>query len=268
MESVAIFKKFEKLFRVVRSWKRKRPSSFSDQILRSSGKTFRNDGWNVFFLPWEGNHNGEKQRGTIFRIFVSRGWCLARVKSKIRDENYGWTNERERKRERERGRGMNYFYENLILGGGHGARNGIKSWAPRVRRGAVNFCFNIDTEAERLPRERWSRSFTMVILLWQYCRRNISSPAIYCRARGKGNIKEKEVPWEPAPPPFEITQRGIVLSALRFPPTFELSELSLHDSTLTGIVGFIIKSKNIHDRVNIFLTNGFKLGTISPFLLV
>lgn len=50
---------------------------------------------------------------------------------------------------------MNYFYENLILGGGHGgARNGIKSWAPRVRRGAVNFCFNIDTEAERLPRER------------------------------------------------------------------------------------------------------------------
>ena len=62
---------------------------------------------------------------------------------------------RERERERERGRGMNYFYENLILGGGHGgARNGIKSWAPRVRRGAVNFCFNIDTEAERLPRER------------------------------------------------------------------------------------------------------------------
>ena len=108
----------------------------------------------------------------------------------------------------------------------------------------------------------------MVILLWQYCRRNISSPAIYCRARGKGNIKEKEVPWEPAPPPFEITQRGIVLSALRFPPTFELSELSWHDSTLTGIVGFIIKSENIHDRMNIFVTNGFKLGTISPFLLV
>lgn len=176
--------------------------------------------------------------------------------------------ERTRERKGERGRGMNYFYENLILGGGHGARNGIKSWAPRVRRGAVNFCFNIDTEAERLPRERWSRSFTMVILLWQYCRRNISSPAIYCRARGKGNIKEKEVPWEPAPPPFEITQRGIVLSALRFPPTFELSELSLHDSTLTGIVGFIIKSENIHDRMNIFVTNGFKLGTISPFLLV
>lgn len=120
--------------------------------------------------------------------------------------------ERTRERKGERGRGMNYFYENLILGGDHGARNGIKSWAPRVRRGAVNFCFNIDTEAERLPRERWSRSFTMVILLWQYCRRNISSPAIYCRARGKGNIKEKEVPWEPASPPFEITQRGIVLS--------------------------------------------------------
>lgn len=73
MESVAIFKKFEKLFRVARSWKRKCPSSFSDQILRSSGKTFRNDGWNVFFLSREGNHNGEKQRGTIFRIFVSRG---------------------------------------------------------------------------------------------------------------------------------------------------------------------------------------------------
>lgn len=44
----------------------------------------------------------------------------------------------------------------------------------------------------RVPRERWSRSFTMVILLWQYCRRNISSPAIYCRARGKGNIKESK----------------------------------------------------------------------------
>lgn len=67
MESVAIFKKFEKLFRVVRSWKRKRPSSFSDQILRSSGKTFRNDGMFSSFLEKETIM--ERNKGARFFAF-------------------------------------------------------------------------------------------------------------------------------------------------------------------------------------------------------